>query len=125
MRKQLTLVLAGASMAFSAKSPPRCLRQVSQRDNSARLIKIWIDRTRFPRRTGRIVRVRINQVYHLGASLSEHALLIQCFVMAHKSSPTGKKRKIRLARETNTNPFCLSRKLFRYTHAWTKLHNKV
>ena len=32
-RKQLTLVVAGASMAFSAKSPPCCLRQVSQRDN--------------------------------------------------------------------------------------------
>ena len=64
MRKQLTLVLAGASMAFSAKSPPRCLRQVfSAGQRTALLIfelKIWIDRTRFPRRTGRIVRVRIN-----------------------------------------------------------------
>ena len=65
-------------------------------------------------------------IYHQGASLSEHALLF-----CHGTQTIDNSRIchcLLFHRDGNQNfmqPFLRSRKLLRYTHAWTKLHNVV
>ena len=65
-------------------------------------------------------------IYHRGASLSEHALLVR-----HGTQTIDNSRICHCllfgecGKQNFVQPFLRSRKLLRYTRAWTKLHNVV
>ena len=65
-------------------------------------------------------------IYHRGASLSEHAPLF-----CHGTETIGYSRICHCllfheySKQNSVQPFLRLRKLLRYTHAWTKLHNVV
>ena len=65
-------------------------------------------------------------IHHWGVSLSEHALLL-----CHGTQTTDNSRICHClqfheyGKQNFVHPFLRSRKLLRYTHAWTKLHNVV
>ena len=65
-------------------------------------------------------------IYHQGATLSEHALLIEYFVTVYKPWITAGFVTVTvflsMVSKNFVEPFLQSRKLLRYTHAWAKIH---
>ena len=65
--------------------------------------------------------------YHRGASLSEHALLIWCFVMAHKPWDLSLSACCSMGTVSKIlcSHFSHQGRYYGCTHAWTKLQNEV
>ena len=68
-------------------------------------------------------------IYHLGVSLSKHAFADLMF--CHGTQTTDNSRICHCllfhehGKQKLLQPFLWLRKLLCYTHAWTKVHNKV